>query len=56
MFFDADGRPDDSDKTNGVEYFMIGDADKWREKHDDNEINDVEKDNLPFTPNNKKEF
>ena len=56
MFFDADGRPDDSDKTNGVEYFMIGDADKWRDKQDDNENNEKEKENLPFTPNNKKEF
>ena len=55
MFFDGDGKPLDDDKSGGVEYFMIGDRDKWRDTDTPPAIN-TEDDNLPFTPNPKKEF
>jgi hypothetical protein len=52
MFFDSDGRPDDSDKSNGTEYFMIGNYDKWRDTDYKSGIED--EDNLPFTQTNNK--
>lgn len=53
MFFDGDGRPVDDDKAGGVEYFLIGDADKWSNGDERPEVTDSN-DNLPFTPKAKE--
>jgi hypothetical protein len=55
MFFDSDGRPDDSDKSGGIEYFLIGDPDKWTAVAE-HKLNYSVADDLPFTENTDKPF
>ncbi len=55
MFFDSDGRPDDSDKSGGIEYFLIGDPDKWTAVAE-HKLNYSAADDLPFTENKEKPF
>jgi hypothetical protein len=55
MFFDSDGRPDDSDKSGGIEYFLIGDPDKWTAVAE-HKLNYSGADDLPFTENKEKPF
>ena len=48
MFFDKDGRPDDSDKSGGVEFIMIGDKEKWRDSNRIPESIDDRPSDIPF--------
>lgn len=55
MFFDSDGRPDDSDKSGGIEYFLIGDPDQWTAVAE-RKLRYSDANDLPFTENNEKPF
>ena len=56
LFFDKDGRPVDDDKSGGIEYFMLGDPDKWTDPDNVPEISGDVKNDLPFTKSDRKEF
>jgi hypothetical protein len=56
LFFDKDGRPVDDDKSGGIEYFMLGDPDKWTDPSNVPEISGDVKNELPFTKSDRKEF
>lgn len=48
QFFDKDGRPDDSDKSGGVEYIMLGDKEKWSDPNVSQESSEERPSDLPF--------